>query len=474
MRDRESPRLPKLFVVGTLDGVLERGDHVACDVTTAEWPSVAKGVSNTCGADVLVAVVAAFTRETTSFFESLSRKRPGIPLLAVLPAAAFDSVHFRDAVATADDFLLMPARVEEWHERVTRLAGRHEADSEGDRELESELASVMGLLQLVGTAPSFLEVVRKVPLIARSGSPALITGETGTGKELCARAIHFSSPRRNQPFIPVDCGAIPDNLFENELFGHVRGAFTDAHRDQRGLVALAEGGTLFLDEVDSLSTLAQSKLLRFLQDRSYRPLGSDRFLRANVNVLAATNRHPETLVKDKQFRADLFFRLNVVRLHLSPLRERLSDVPLLARHFVTGFAAESGLGARTLSPAVIAKLLAHDWPGNVRELSNVLQRAVVLASDRQILPGHVTLPDMAADVETSGQDAGVEIDAGDGSVSFRQGRARVLEAFERTYVSRLIEKHGGNVTRAAREAQKDRRAFGRLLKKHGLRSGSPH
>src|SRR5262249_31433971 len=155
--------------------------------------------------------------------------------------------------------------------------------------------------------------------------------------------------RRTQPFIPVDCGAIPDNLFENELFGHVRGAFTDAHRDQRGLIGLADRGTLFLDEIDSLSPSAQAKLLRFLQDRMYRPLGSDHFLRANVNVLAAMNSNPETLVRDKQFRADLFFRLNVVRLHLSPLRERLSDIPLLARHLVASFASESGLGPKILS-----------------------------------------------------------------------------------------------------------------------------
>jgi DNA-binding NtrC family response regulator len=453
---------PKLPVIGAIGSVVDAGVPDDMRIETVEWPAWSLSVLVRRNIDLVVPVVEAFDAVTAAFFDVLSRTNTHTPVLAVLPAADIHSPQFAGAASAADDFVVMPVRPEEWRERVGRLTGPRSPDGE----VAAKLAAVMGLLQLVGRAPSFLDVVRKVPLIARSGSPALITGETGTGKELCARAIHFTSPRRNQPFIPVDCGAIPDNLFENELFGHVRGAFTDAHRDQRGLVGLAEGGTLFLDEIDSLSIPAQAKLLRFLQDRSYRPLGSDRFLRANVNVLAAMNCNPEALVRDRQLRADLFFRLNVVRLHLSPLRERLSDIPLLARHFVSCCAAEAGLGAKVLSPSVLPKLLAHDWPGNVRELGNVLQRAVVLAPERHILPEHVILSLDAAAPPSAAAD-----NPSDSTVSFRKGRAQVIEAFERSYVARLIEKHAGNVTRAAREAQKDRRAFGRLLKKHGLRGG---
>ena len=455
-------RVPRLLVIGDIRGVIECGDRSDFDLEVVPWPAAVADMPAPDGVDLLVPVVHRFDAVAVVFFERLASRGAPIPVLAVLPAGDLGSPYFARAAAAADDFVVMPVRLEEWRERVARLTAPPTAVSEA----ASRLATVMGLLQLVGRAPGFLDVVRKVPLVARSGSPALITGETGTGKELFARAIHFTSPRRNQPFVPVDCGAIPDNLFENELFGHLRGAFTDAHRDQRGLIRLAEGGTLFLDEIDSLSPAAQAKLLRFLQDRMYRPLGSDRFLRANVNVLAAMNGNPEALVREKQFRPDLFFRLNVVRLHLSPLRERLSDIPLLARHLVTTFANESGLGVKVLSPTVIPKLLAHDWPGNVRELGNVLQRAVVLASGRHILPAHVLLPEMDAAPAMPAEGAAADADA----VSFRTGRAQVIAEFERAYVTRLIEKHGGNVTRAAREAQKDRRAFGRLLKKHGLKT----
>jgi DNA-binding NtrC family response regulator len=456
-------RRTRLLAVGPIDRVEDPGWSHEVDLETVAWTAVSPDVLARRDVDVLMPIVVEFDAVSVAFFERLAVEGARYPVLAVLPARAFGSAQFRQAAAAADDFVLQPVRIEEWRQRVARLAGPRDADGE----VAGRLAAVMGLLQLVGRAPCFLEVLRKITLVARSGSPALVTGETGTGKELCARAIHFAGPRRAQPFIPVDCGAIPDNLFENELFGHVRGAFTDAHRDQRGLVALADGGTLFLDEVDSLSPAAQAKLLRFLQDRTYRPLGSDRFLRADVNVLAAMNRDPDALVRERSFRADLFFRLNVVRLHLSPLRERRTDIPLLARHFVAVFAAEAKLSPRILSPSVMAMLLAYDWPGNVRELGNVLQRAVVLAPDRQILPEHLMLPDG----QVHGHDATVD-GAHDDAVSFRRGRAQVLEAFERGYVTRVLEKHGGNVTQAAREAQKDRRAFGRLLKKHGLRGGS--
>jgi DNA-binding NtrC family response regulator len=454
---------PKLLVIGAIGSFVDAGVPDDMRVEAVEWSEWSLSVIVRQDVDLVVPVVESFDGASAAFFDLLARTTTHVPVLAVLPAADIHSPQFARAASASDDFVVMPVRPEEWRGRVARLTGPRSPEGE----VATKLATVMGLLQLVGRAPSFLDVVRKVPLVARSGSPALITGETGTGKELCARAIHFTSPRRNQPFIPVDCGAIPDNLFENELFGHVRGAFTDAHRDQRGLVGLAEGGTLFLDEIDSLSIPAQAKLLRFLQDRSYRPLGSDRFLRGDVNILAAMNSNPELQVRDRRFRADLFFRLNVVRLHLSPLRERLSDVPLLARHFVSCYAAESGLGAKVLSPSVIPKLLAYDWPGNVRELGNVLQRAVVLAPERHILPEHVILPEPESPADAPPA-AG---DSGEGTISFRKGRAQVIEAFERSYVARLIEKHAGNVTRAAREAQKDRRAFGRLLKKHGLRGG---
>jgi len=309
----------------------------------------------------------------------------------------------------------------------------------------------MGLSYLVGDDPAFTRVVGQLPSIARGGAPALITGETGTGKELCARAIHFLGKRRHFPFIAVDCAAIPDNLFENEFFGHARGAFTDAHGDQKGFVGMAEGGTLLLDEVDSLSLAAQAKLLRFLQERTFKPLGSDKFVRADVNVIAASNRNLEVSVREKQFRSDLYFRLNVFPLHLPPLRERRQDIPLLAHHFLERLCKPGASSRTAFSQSAIRKLAQYDWPGNVRELLNVVQRAAAFCEDSTILPSHVAVPERSLSAPCAG-------------VNFRQARA----AFERTYLEELLRKHDGNITRAAAEADKERRDFGRLVKKHNI------
>jgi two-component system response regulator GlrR len=311
-----------------------------------------------------------------------------------------------------------------------------------------------GLSQLVGADPTFLDAITRIQAIAASDAPVLIVGETGTGKELCAHAIHHLSPRAHFPFIPVECGAVPDLLAENELFGHARGAYTDAHRDQKGLAALAEGGTLFLDEIDSLSLAAQAKLLRFLQDGAYRALGAERFVRANVRVLAAANRDVELLVQAKQFRSDLYFRLNVLELQLPPLRERRRDISLLANHFLESFCAAAGGPARYFSPAALRILEQHDWPGNVRELRNVIHRAVIFSSGASILPSHICLRRASPPTPAA--------------ISFRQARQQAIDRFERLYLEQTLREHGGNITRAALAAGKDRRAFGRLVKKHGV------
>jgi DNA-binding NtrC family response regulator len=242
-------------------------------------------------------------------------------------------------------------------------------------------------------------------------------------------------------------------LAENEIFGHVRGAFTDAHADQKGLAGMAEGGTLFLDEIDALSLAAQAKLLRFLEDGAYRALGADRFTRANVRVIAATNRDLESCMREKQFRSDLYFRLNVLQLRLPPLRERRGDIGLLARHFLESCCAAGGAHRKSFSPATLRILEMYSWPGNVRELYNVVQRAVVFCSGTQILPSHISLatPAQASSHRVS---------------SFRHARKEAIESFEQHYVREMLRKHRGNVTRAAFEAGKDRRAFGRLVKKY--------
>ncbi len=321
--------------------------------------------------------------------------------------------------------------------------------------VQARLLAKMGAGRLIGSSPAFISAIGELPLLASADVPVPITGETGTGKDLYARAIHSLSPRREGPFIAVDCGAVPPHLFENELFGHARGAFTDAHKDQRGLAAMADGGTLFLDEIDSLSLETQSKILRFLQERTYRPLGSDGFVNGDVRLVAATNCDIEQSVADGAFRSDLYFRINILRVDLPPLRQRPSDIPILSDHFLSTFAREGG--PKRLSPAALARLADHEWPGNVRELQTVIHRAILYSQGSLIQPGDLRLPELSlAD----------SVDRA--NVSFSGARTRAIEIFERQYVKEMIEKHRGNVTHAARDAGKERRAFGRLVKKYDI------
>lgn len=392
-----------------------------------------------------------------AFFESLHKHPIQTPVLAILPERPGDTV-LQTVSRVVDDFLLCPLREEELNTRVARILSAS-SDVRVEK-LQDGLGDELGLAQLVGRHPDFQKAVAQVRLFAATEAAVLITGETGTGKELFAHAIHSLGRSRQGPFIPVDCCALPDHLAENELFGHRRGAFTDAHSDQQGLAGMAEGGTLFLDEVDSLSLLNQAKLLRFLQERSYRALGADRFSHANVRVIAATNRCLEEAVRQKEFRSDLYFRLSVLRLHLPCLRERHGDVPVLAKYFVEN---ESAGKRKVLSPTALRMLECHSWPGNVRELFNAIQRAVVCSPERQILPEHIALDGENLDPS--------ETIRADGNLS--AAKRQMIEQFERRYVRALLLKHHGNVTRAAREAGKERRAFGRLVKKYSLADHLP-
>ncbi len=308
----------------------------------------------------------------------------------------------------------------------------------------------------VGTSAALAAMLDVLRQVSRCEAPVLIEGETGTGKELAARAVHYGGARRDGPFVPINCGAIPDALVESELFGHERGAFTDAREKRAGLVAAARGGTLLLDEVDALSAKAQVTLLRFLQDQRYRPVGTPREQRADVRVIAAANRPLDALAAAGEFRADLLYRLKIMHLVLPPLRERSGDIALLAQHFVARFAAQYGLPPKAFAADALGWLAAQRWPGNVRELESWVHRAFVMAED-----GVITL-DAAPPTHGAARDL----------ASFAAAKAEAVNRFERDYLSRALELGQGCVTRAARLAGKERRAFGKLLKKHGLAHGA--
>jgi DNA-binding NtrC family response regulator len=315
-------------------------------------------------------------------------------------------------------------------------------------------------LNLVGHAPGFQASLRLIRRFAESDLTVLVLGETGTGKELAARAIHYLGRRRDRPFVPINCGAIPDSLMENELFGHARGAFTDGREGAPGLIADAEGGTLFLDEVEALSPKGQVALLRFLQDGIYRPLGARVPVKGNVHVVAASNLDLAALVEKGQFRRDLMYRLQIGALRMPPLRERRGDIAVLARHFVRKLCRQYGLPDRSLDPAGLAVLERHDWPGNVRELENVIHRQFVL-SDCPVM--QIDEACLHAGGGPPAPEAVVPYEIG-----FKRAKERMIEAFERDYVRWALAESGGNVSAAARRSEKERRTFGKLLKKYGI------
>jgi two-component system response regulator GlrR len=334
-----------------------------------------------------------------------------------------------------------------------------------DRSAEG-LAIVSGELRskhnLIGESSAFQSSIRAVERCARTDATVLIRGETGTGKELVARAVHYLSNRADYPFVPVNCGALPDSLLENELFGHRRGAFTGATDHCPGMLKLAEGGTLFLDEVDSLPLKAQVSLLRVLQDRRYRPLGGQTEQEANVRIVAASNSDLQDAIRRGAFRADLYYRLKLITVDLPPLREREGDAILLAEHFIRSCAKRYGASPKRLHSSSAAWFMRYRWPGNVRELENMIHSEFLLSdSDELCVPA-------PGDESLLGRFAGCVFNDGEELPAYAGAKARALEEFDRFYLTALLAHADGNITRASKLAGKERRALGKLIKRYNI------
>jgi DNA-binding NtrC family response regulator len=315
---------------------------------------------------------------------------------------------------------------------------------------------------LVGRDPKLRRLFRVLDDVAATEATVLIEGETGTGKELLAEEIHRHSPRKDGPFIVFDCGAVPDELIESALFGHVRGAFTGAITDRPGAFEEADGGTLFLDEIGELAPGVQPALLRALDKQSVRPVGGSTYTRASVRVVAATNRNLRAEIAARRFREDLYYRVAVVRMSIPPLRERPDDIPLLVQHFMRQFRGDR-------SPEVtkedLDRLRKHEWLGNVRELRNVIERACAVShGDRLELEDAL---DERPGAGTAWNAPAVNVD-----LPFKEAKARIVEAFERDYIQELLKRHKGNLSAASRSAEIDRKHLRELLRKHGLRESS--
>jgi two-component system response regulator GlrR len=437
-----------------LDQIVEglEADGHPCDLFE-DFSEIGAALSNSRTGLLLVGSATADTRNLIEAINLNTADDDEVPLLVYFSQVR--QLCAEEAVRPEiDDFILAPLSVADLRLRVNRLLGRFKRRRGDVEDVRQNLFSQFAAEQFIGSAPSFLASIKRIPDIASCDATALLVGATGTGKELCARAIHYLSSRANKPFIPLNCGSVPPDLFENELFGHESGAYTDARHAQRGLISEAEGGTLFLDEVDSFPMSSQIKLLRFLQDRQYRPLGGP-YRRADIRVIAATNHNLQAMIRSGAFREDLFYRLKVVSLQLPSLHERREDILPLALHFLKMSAREYNRPAKELSAGAMQKLTSYLWPGNVRELENVIRQAVVLARDPIL---------RARDLELTSQ---VPLSQAFNK-SLKAAKARIIEEFERTYLEEALVACAGNISKAARQAGKDRRTFFALLKKYDL------
>lgn len=310
----------------------------------------------------------------------------------------------------------------------------------------------------LGNSSAMQELCRKIERVSFCDVSVLVYGESGTGKELAARAIHYKSCRAGKPFVPLNCGAVPENLFENELFGHVKGAFTDAGMSQDGVVKEAEGGTLFLDEIGALSSYNQVKLLRLLQDHEYKSLGDAKTRQADIRIIAATNEDLQKLIKEGTFRGDLFYRLNIVTIIIPPLRDRKEDIPILAEYFVKKYSEEYRKPVKKFSAGAMRALISFSWPGNIRELENKIQQAIILAAGQVINVRDLQLKR----TELTAGKLGIELG------NFSRTKKKVIGNFEKTYLKRLLKEFNGDVVSAAACAGKSRTALWNLLTKYNL------
>jgi DNA-binding NtrC family response regulator len=327
--------------------------------------------------------------------------------------------------------------------------------------LREALAEEGVFSSMIGSTPVMMEIFERIRQVAPTMATVLITGASGTGKELIAKAIHKHSLRQKKKFITVNCTTIPENVIESELFGHIKGAFTGAWKDKKGLVEEAHEGTLFLDEIGDLSPGLQTKLLRLLQEGEYKPVGSEVTRRADLRFIAATNHDLKGEIKENRFREDLFYRLNVLHFYLPPLKERKQDIPVLSTHFLKKYTRLYQKDVLDISPAAMQVLMLHDFPGNIRELENIIERAVILSRANSLTTNDLALDNEQADfLQDADQDAY--------HLTFKEAKDKMVHMFHRNYIQALLSQSNGNISRAAQTAGIQRQYLHRLMKETGI------
>jgi DNA-binding NtrC family response regulator len=450
------------LVLAVLQKLLVREGHA---VVTAAGATAALAA---LGPDVHLVLtdVVMPVMDGAALLSEVLRRRPGLPVIVMTAHATIEGAVELMRLG-AFDYLVKPVTAEGLLPRVERALRTRELERSLGR-MRVHAAASGAADTILGESRVMQELVERLPQYATAGAPVLVTGESGTGKELVARALHDLSPRARRPFVPVNCGAIPDELFESELFGHVRGAFTDAHRDRAGLAEEAEGGTLFLDEVAELSLRAQVKLLRFLQTGEVRPVGGSGTRRVDTRIVSATHRDLLAQVQAGAFREDTYYRLGVLVVRIPPLRERREDVPLFTRRLLERFAREMGLPTPRLAVPSLEKLVAYDWPGNVRELENVLRRAIVLSDGPEIEASAIEVVRRAGANVAEPSEPAAPPSPSSPPRTLQEAKAHAIAEVERSFALRCLAEAEGNIALAARLAGKDRKSFWELLRKYAI------
>ncbi len=362
----------------------------------------------------------------------------------------------------AFNYITKPFNLDEIILNIDRMIAQQKIIEE-NKYLHSELEKVYGLKKIVGSSREIQKVLDMVSRVAFSSATVLITGESGTGKELVARAIHFTGNRKDKKFVVINCATLSENLLESELFGHVKGAFTGAIKDKRGLFEEADGGTLFMDEIGDIPKSVQAKILRVLQEGEFISLGDTTTKKVDVRIIAATNQDLLQRVQEKEFREDLYYRLNVINIKMPLLRERKEDIPLLVKHFIEKYNKKENKQIKGISPEVEKEFYNYNWPGNVRELENVIERAITLANEDVISMGVVSsLVKKEGDIEIIGDELF--------SQPYKEARRKAIDSFNIKYITNTLNKNNGNVTNAAKESEIERQYLQRMLKRYNIKS----
>ena len=396
-------------------------------------------------------------------FELLAKIRADYPDLTVVMLTAFGNID--SAVSAikkgAYDFISKPFEQDEIIFKIQKALERSRLLSENKRLSRDQMPNP----RLIGRSRAMASVFEKISLVAGSEVTVLITGESGTGKELTARSIHEQSPRADKPFIPVNCPTIPEHILESELFGYKKGAFTNASQDKKGLFQEADGGTIFLDEIGDIGPSIQTKLLRVIQEKEIKPLGDTRVHKVDVRIIASTNQDWVKKISQKELREDLYYRLSVIPIELPPLRDRLSDIPLLVEHLVEKHCRLMGKSSKAISEEVMELLVGQKWKGNVRELENVLVQGILYAGDGPIQQQHISLDrDPKSDCNCIRSQDFMEL-------NYKAAKEAVLTRFNHDYVGALLSMTGGNITQAAKKCGLDRQALQQVMKRFSINPG---